>query len=167
MKLREARPEELTVLREQRVKAYSPYADLIPSGHWGALRQSLQSEADQFPGAECIVAEFEGELAGSVVLFPPKADAYDGLVDAVEYPEVRMLAVDEAFRGQGVALALIEECIARSRAKGYRQIGLHTGEFMKPAIQLYEKLGFRRVPEHDFQPADDGINVRAYRLEMN
>jgi len=166
MKLREARPEELAHLREQRVNAYSPYAGLIPSGHWAALRQSLQSEADQLPGAAFIVAEFEGELAGSVVLFPPKSDAYDGLADAVEYPEIRMLAVDEAFRGKGVAAALIEECIARSRATGYRQIGLHTGEFMKPAIRLYEKLGFRRMPGLDFQPADDGINVRAYRLDI-
>lgn len=166
MKLREARPEELTLLREQRVKAYSPYAELIPGGHWGALRQSLQSEADQLPGAEFIVAECEAKLAGSVVLFPPKSNAYDGLADAVEYPEIRMLAVDGEFRGKGVAAALIAECVARSRAKRYRLIGLHTGEFMKPAIRLYERLGFRRVPEHDFQPADDGIVVRAYRLEI-
>ncbi len=166
MKLREARSEELTLLREMRVEAYSPYSELIPDGHWSALRQSLQSEADQLPGAEFIVAEIEGRPAGSVVLFPPKSDAYDGLADAVDYPEIRMLAVDEAFRGIGAASALIEECVARSRAKGYRRIGLHTGEFMKPAIKLYERLGFQRVPELDFQPADDGINVRAYRLDI-
>lgn len=166
MIIRDAREEELAYVRDQRIRAYEPYARLIPSGHWEALKQSLSSASDRTPGVRLLVAESEGELAGSVVLFPPKSNAYDGLVDAIDYPEIRMLAVDSAYRGQGMAQALLRECIAGARDQGYQWIGLHTGEFMTPAIRLYEKLGFERVPEQDFQPAGDGIVVKAFRLAI-
>ncbi|MFC5468046.1 GNAT family N-acetyltransferase [Cohnella suwonensis] len=168
MNIRDAREEELATIREQRVEAYGQYASRIPAGHWKALEGSLSSQADRQPGVELLVAESEsdGRIAGSVVLFPPKSNAYEGHVEAVDHPEIRMLAVDAAYRGEGVATALIAACIERSRAKGYRAIGLHTGEFMEPALRLYEKIGFERQPEHDFQPADDGIVVKAFRLSI-
>lgn len=166
MNIRMATEEELPLIREQRLEAYRLYAEQIPAGHWQGLSRSLSSEADRSEGAELLVAEREGRIAGSVVLFPPRADAYDGMVEAAEYPEIRMLAVGSDYRGQGVASALIEACAERARARGFRAIGLHTGEFMTPARRLYEKLGFARVPEHDFVPLDDGLVVLGYRLDI-
>lgn len=37
---------------------------------------------------------------------------------------------------------------------------------MKNAIRLYEMMGFERVPELDFIPANDGIVVKAYRYSI-
>ena len=37
---------------------------------------------------------------------------------------------------------------------------------MQNAVQLYERFGFKRLPQFDFQPADDGIIVKAYRLSF-
>jgi hypothetical protein len=54
----------------------------------------------------------------------------------------------------------------RSKAKGFQSIGLHTGDFMKSAMKLYERIGFERLPAYDFQPADDGITVKAFRLSF-
>jgi hypothetical protein len=34
---------------------------------------------------------------------------------------------------------------------------------MASAMRLYTRLGFKRVPEQDFEPAIDGIIVKAYR----
>jgi GNAT superfamily N-acetyltransferase len=164
MEIRDAASNELAFIREQRVNAYREHARLLPGSHWQALERALSSEADIHPGVQLIVAELEGNIRGSVVLFPPQSDAYEGQVEALEYPEIRMLAVSSECRGKGVASALIEECIQRSKANGFGSIGLHTGDFMHGAIQLYEKLGFERVPEYDFQPADDGITVKAFRL---
>lgn len=166
MKIRDAIQDELIFIREQRVNAYREHAQVIPRGHWRALERAISSEADTQPGAELIVAELDGKIVGSVVLFPPNTDAYDGHVEALDHPEIRMLAVAPDCRGQGVASALISECIQRSEAKGFHAIGLHTGEFMKSALQLYEKIGFERLPEYDFQPADDGITVMAFRLRL-
>ena len=164
MKIRDAKENEGTFIREQRVNSYKEHAKFIPKGHWEALKQSISSEADEQAGVEKIVAEVDGEILGSVALFPAKTDAYKGYVDAQDYPEIRMLAVTPEARGKGVATALIAECIRRTKEKGYASIGLHTGEFMDSAQRLYERLGFERLPQFDFEPAGDGIIVKAYRL---
>jgi ribosomal protein S18 acetylase RimI-like enzyme len=166
MIIRDAAKDELVFIREQRVNAYREHAQMIPSGHWEALERAISSEADTQPGAELLVAELNGNIVGSVALFPPHTDAYEGYVEELDYPEIRMLAVSPEYRGKGVASALLSECMHRAKNNGFRSIGLHTGEFMKDAIKLYEKIGFERLPEYDFQPADDGITVKAFRLSL-
>ncbi|MGG1676033.1 GNAT family N-acetyltransferase [Neobacillus sp. NRS-1170] len=164
MIIRDAKDEEIPYIREQRVISYEEHAKKIPDGHWQALKRGILSESDNNPDVERIVAVADGAILGSVVLFPAKTDAYDGFVEKLDYPEIRMLAVTPQARGKGIASALIHECIGRSKAKGHKAIGLHTGEFMDGAMRLYERLGFERVPQLDFVPADDGIVVKAFRL---
>ncbi|MBY0096676.1 GNAT family N-acetyltransferase [Mesobacillus maritimus] len=167
MIIRDAKEQELRFIREQRLTSYEEHASRVPMEHWLALQQAISSEVDIRPGVERIVSEIDGEIVGSVVLFPANTDAYEGSIEELNYPEIRMLAVSPQVRGRGVATALVSECIQRARAKGYQSIGLHTGEFMEGAMKLYERLGFIRVPEHDFEPAGDGINVKAYRLAFD
>nr|WP_304218353.1 GNAT family N-acetyltransferase [Fredinandcohnia onubensis] len=166
MKIRDAKQDELDFIREQRVAAYLEHSKEIPVPHWQALKQAISSEADRLHGSELIVCELNEKIVGSVVLFPAKTDAYEGQLEELDYPEIRMLAVNPEARGKGVASALIDECINRSKAKKYQYIGLHTGEFMKQAIQLYTKHGFERLPQYDFEPANDGIIVKAFRLTI-
>ncbi|WP_449536853.1 GNAT family N-acetyltransferase [Ferdinandcohnia sp. Marseille-Q9671] len=166
MKIRDAKQDEVDFIRKQRVAAYFEHSQAIPAAHWEALKKAISSEADRQPGVELIVCELAGKIAGSVVLFPAKIDAYEGQLEALDYPEIRMLAVDPDVRGKGVASALIEECIKRSKAKNHQFISLHTGEFMKAAITLYTKHGFERLPQYDFEPANDGIIVKAFRLSI-
>lgn len=167
MIIRKALDSELPFIREQRVSSYEEHAAKIPAGHWQALKQAISSEADTQPGVELLVAEVDGRILGSVALFPAKTDAYEGYVEAVDYPEIRMLAVSPAARGKGVASALISECIKLSKERGHSFIGLHTGEFMENAMRLYERIGFERLPQYDFEPAEDGIIVKAYRLTIS
>jgi GNAT superfamily N-acetyltransferase len=166
MIIRDAVEEELPFIREQRVNSYQEHTRNIPEGHWKALKQGITSEADTQQGVDRIVAEIDGNIVGSVALFPAKMDAYEGHVEELDYPEIRMLAVTPQARGKGVATALIAECIRRTKAKGFHSIGLHTGEFMESAMRLYESLGFERIPQYDFEPANDGIIVKAYRLSF-
>ncbi|MBM7691717.1 GNAT superfamily N-acetyltransferase [Peribacillus deserti] len=166
MIIRDAAENELPYIREQRIAAYQEHAANIPAEHWNALKQAISSEADVQTGAERIVVELAGEIVGSVVLFPAKSDAYEGYVDELDYPEIRMLAVSPEARGKGVASSLVSECIKRAKAQGHHSIGLHTGEFMTNAMNLYENLGFERLPQFDFEPANDGIIVKAYRLHL-
>lgn len=166
MIIRDAVEYELPFIREQRVESYQEHAQRIPEGHWQALKQAISSDADLQQGVERIVVEMDGKIVGSVVLFPAQTDAYKGFVVELDYPEIRMLAVAPQARGKGVATALISECILRTKAKGFQAIGLHTGDFMDSAMRLYECLGFERLPQFDFEPADDGIIVKAYRLSF-
>lgn len=167
MQIRNALKEEYAVIREIRLKAYQEHAAKIPEDHWNSLKQSILSDEDGQPGIERIVAEIDGEIIGTVALFSPDIELYKGLAAAdQDYPELRMLAVSPKARGKGAAKGLIEECIERSKKKGYSYMGLHTADFMGSAVKLYESLGFERLPENDFVPLDDGIIVKAFRIAL-
>jgi ribosomal protein S18 acetylase RimI-like enzyme len=68
-------------------------------------------------------------------------------------------------RGSGVGRLLVEDCIRRARRAGVRELGLHTSRSMTVARALYERMGFVRAPEHDFQPEGAEL-VEAYRLPI-
>ncbi|KIL48422.1 GNAT family N-acetyltransferase [Jeotgalibacillus campisalis] len=164
--IRKARKEEVPLIRKQRVDAYREHTISISAEHWQALKKAITSEADQQPGVDLLVAESEGKIVGSVALFPAKTDAYEGFTDALDYPELRVLAVSSEARGKGVGSALIQACIDLAKERGSNAIGLHTGSFMGSAIALYEKHGFERLPEHDFEPANDGVIVKAFKRSI-
>ncbi|KAB7667770.1 GNAT family N-acetyltransferase [Bacillus sp. B1-b2] len=166
MIIRDVKKEELSFIRNQRKSAYEEHEDAVSKEHWEALQKSILSDADIQPHVELLVAELDGIIVGSIALFPAKVDAYEGKVEELEYPEIRLLAVPKSSRGHGVATALLNECFLRAKTKGYGYIGLHTGSFMLGAIRLYESLGFNRLPQYDFEPANDGIIVRAYRRAL-
>ncbi|MDZ5474458.1 GNAT family N-acetyltransferase [Bacillus sp. 31A1R] len=166
MKIRNAVKEEILFIRKQRIRAYNDHEKLVPEDHFKALQKAISSDADIQAGVELIVAEEGGIILGSVALVPPNSDAYEGFLDELNHAEIRLLAVDPEARGKGVGKALVNECIQRTKQKNQTAIGLHTGEFMSSAIVLYESLGFVRCPEYDFEPANDGIIVKAFKLEL-
>lgn len=168
MIIRDALKEEYPFVRELRLNAYQEYASKLSKTHWEVLQQSIISDEDLEDGIERIVAELDGEIIGSVTLFPAKTKAYKGLLeDEVEYPELRMLAVSPNARGKGAAIALVTECLRRSKENGFNALGLHTADYMESAIKLYENLNFERLPDNDFQPLDDGIIVKAFVKRLN
>lgn len=165
MIIRNAVENELSYIRELRLNAYKEHAPKIPEDHWRVLKQSILSDGDNKPGVERMVAEIDREIVGSVALFSPEIKAYEGLLeDELNYPELRMLAISSEARGKGVATALINECIKRAKEKGFTALGLHTADFMEDAIKLYGYLGFERLPQFDFEPTNDGIIVKAFRI---
>ncbi|MCM3388545.1 GNAT family N-acetyltransferase [Ureibacillus chungkukjangi] len=167
MLIRDAVKGELQKIKELRLQSYEEHAEKIPEAHWDALKQSILSDEGEQAGIERMVAELDGELVGTVALFSPEIEAYKGLVEGqLNHPELRMLAVSPKARGKGVAKALVQECMKRSKNNGYKSMGLHTADFMESAVNLYTSLGFKRVPENDFIPLDDGIIVKAFNIEF-
>ena len=166
MIIRKALDYEYELIKKQRLASYEPYSEIIPEGHWNILKNTLTSENAKQSGAEIFVSEIDGAIAGSVVLFPSKSKAYEWDSEALEYPEIRMLAVGGDFRSKGIGKALVQHCAAIARKEGNSHIGLHTAHFMENAMHLYKRLGFSRVPSLDFEPLDDGIVVKAFRLDL-
>lgn len=163
--VRDAKSDERGAVRELTLRAYAEFAAIMDPTSWrgldGAVHRALASDTP----ADCIVAEDAGTLLGSVMLYAPKSEAYGELAHALEYPEVRLVAVAPEARGRGVARALMEECIRRARARGATAIGLHTSRSMRAAVSLYSSMGFERTPENDFQPAGAEL-VEGYRLQL-
>lgn len=60
---------------------------------------------------------------------------------------VHHLAVDPAYRGQGLATWLLRELRDRARARGIPVMMLLVSRDNTAAIRLYEKLAWRAVPE--------------------
>lgn len=166
-RLRDAGPDDRPAVHRLTLGAYEQYEAIMGPEGWSGLRGALLGAlANEDPAVQRIVAERGDELLGSVMIFPAAVSAYGDLAGAVHWPELRLLAVSDAARGLGVGRALVEECIRRARAGGASHLGLHTGPTMEVARSLYERMGFVRDPEHDFN-APSGEVVAAYVYPLN
>lgn len=163
--IRDARDEDRQATRDVTLAAYQEYAAVLPAPFWTSYEKHLQVALAEEGPADRIVAERHGVIVGSVLLYPPAVNAYGAASSNTAWPEVRLLAVARAARGQGVGTALMEECIRRARCAGASALGLHTMDAMKTAVRMYERMGFVRAPQTDFTPAP-GVLVKGYRLDL-
>lgn len=161
MIIRTIEESEIEIVQAQRIACYSEYKAVLPAAHWQVLKETLTARQEH-EAVDFFVAVIDEQIVGSVVLFPPFIQAYDWTDTTQAYPEIRMLAVDPIARGKGVGRALINHCINVSKEKGAHKIGLHTGVYMQHAQLLYTALGFVRVPERDFEPMDDQIQILGF-----
>jgi GNAT superfamily N-acetyltransferase len=164
--VRAARPGEHERIARHTLQAYREYASVMEPSAWAALEQAVHASLADDAGVTRIVAEQEGAIVGSAALYAPDAAAYGALASPTSWPEVRLVAVAPTARGRGIARALVEECIRRARLAGATKLGLHTSRSMRAAIQLYERMGFVRDPEHDFHPPGAEL-VEGYLLRLD
>jgi ribosomal protein S18 acetylase RimI-like enzyme len=165
-RIRDARADDRAAVEAVTLDAYQQYAAVMPT-LWEAYRQNIVSTLAAAPLDAQIVAEDGRRIVGSVLLYRAGtviARPGGGSLTLAS-PEVRLLAVAPAARGKGVGDALMRECVTRSRASGAAHMTLHTTDMMRAAVRLYERMGFVRAPEIDFQPAP-GIVVKGYRLDL-
>ncbi|MGQ4445355.1 GNAT family N-acetyltransferase, partial [Streptomyces violaceoruber] len=83
--------------------------------------------------------------------------------------EIRMLAVAREARGRGAGEALVRACADRARAvPGCTGVVLSTQAAMRTAHRLYERLGFVRTPDRDWNPLPelDDIMLLTYELTL-
>ncbi len=163
-RLRNTRSDELNRVSLLIRNANEQYETLLPPEAWKFYVNDMMDVRARLNESELIVAELDGQLVGTVTLYlnvghsslqwRPKG-----------WAGVRLLAVHPAYRGRGIGLALMEECVRRCHNQGVSTIGLHTTEMMEVARRMYEKMGFVRVPEYDFYPRPDVV-VMAYRLDL-
>lgn len=160
--LREARSGDRDAIVEVTLAAYQEYASQVPI--WGPYRQNILATLANPRPATQLVAERDGTIVGTVLLYPagPAGAAAPG---QGRWPEVRLLAVAPSARGQGVAHALMQECVRRAREAKADALTLHTMAAMQAALRLYTRMGFHPAPELDFQPAP-GFTVNGYRLTL-
>ena len=107
-------------------------------------------------------AAADGAIAGTVTLALPGTPLAH-LSQAGE-AEVRMLAVDAAARGLGIANRLMAACETLARDEGLAAVILCTETGMHAAQRLYERRGYLRQPARDWQIRD--VRLLAYRLAL-
>jgi GNAT superfamily N-acetyltransferase len=166
LRIRDARASDRDAIEAVTLAAYQQYASLMPA-LWESYRQNILATLAAAPPDAQIVAEEDGRIVGSVLLYPAGTviTRPGGGSTMLISPEVRLLAVAPGVRGKGVGAALMQECVTRARASGTASLTLHTTEIMQAAMRLYERMGFVRAPELDFEPAPR-VAVKGYRLKL-
>lgn len=161
IRIRRAEPDELVEVGELTVAAYlaNGYLD---SQHRYATE--LRNAADRAEHADLLVAvDGVGTLLGSVtVVLPDTKYAEMSRDDELEF---RMLAVSESARGRGVGEALTRAVLDRARELRRDRVVLCSLERMRPAHRLYERVGFTRMPDRDWEP-EPGVPLLAYGMGL-
>lgn len=132
-------------------------------GYLAELRDVAKRAAD----AQVLVAAAGDTVLGGVTFVPAGGPLAD--IARPGEAEIRMLAVAHAARGRGVGEALVRACVERARATdGCRAVVLSTQRTMHSAHRIYERLGFVRTPERDWNPLPDldDISLLAYALTL-
>lgn len=167
--IRDLAPSEAGPLGRLLVRAYSelegfPAPDEQPAYY--AMLANVESLLGK-PATRILVALAGGsELAGGVAYFGDMAHyGSGGAAPRLRGASgIRFLGVDPSVRSRGVGKALTRACIDLARAQGQREVVLHTTRAMGIAWKMYERLGFARSAELDFQ--QQGLQVFGFRLDL-
>jgi GNAT superfamily N-acetyltransferase len=167
--IRPARPEEYEALGEMLVSAYAalpgmPSPDEQPDYY--AMLANVAGRTAK-PALTVFVATNDaGQLLGSIDFIDDMTQYGSGgaASTVTDAAGIRLLAVDDAFRGKGVGKALTCFCIERARDIGKTRLVLHTTKVMQVACAMYEGLGFVRFPEIDFRQGN--LDVFGFHLNL-
>jgi len=89
----------------------------------------------QEPGSFYLVAEEKGQLLGGAGIFP-SAGLPAGVCELVK------MYLHNSARGKGLGRLLINECLEKAKALGYKKVYLETMPELRKAVSVYEKFGF-------------------------
>lgn len=159
MHVRRARPEELEAVGAITLAAYEP----MLGAHESSYAEKLADAAARDREAELWIAVDGAELLGTVTRCP-EGSPWRELAGPGE-GEFRMLAVAPGAQGRGVGEALARHVVELFDEEGARAVVLSSTPLMATAHRLYERLGFRRWPERDWEPLP-GVELLAFRKEL-
>jgi len=128
----------------------------------GAYAEVLRDGRSRVRDGIVLVAAADGTITGTVTLALP-GPRLAHLCRADE-AEVRMLAVDEAARGHGIASRLMAASETLARDQGLAAMILCTETRMHAAQRLYERRGYLREPVRDWQVRN--VRLIVYRLAL-
>ncbi|EDY45844.2 GNAT family N-acetyltransferase [Streptomyces sp. SPB074] len=109
-----------------------------------AYRAEIEHPAESFAGATVLLATVPGEAeaAGCAVLRTPAAAP----------AELKRLWTAPGHRGKGVGAALMAKATALATEAGAPALRLSVWSWREPALRLYEREGFCRVPSWEARP---------------
>ncbi|MFF5182346.1 GNAT family N-acetyltransferase [Streptomyces sp. NPDC000345] len=166
IRIRQAEPAEYAALGEMTARAYLEDG-LLDYGEGDEYLPVLKDVAGRAAAAEVLVAVEGDRLLGGVTFVPGPGPVAD--IARPGETEIRALAVAREARGRGAGEALVRSCVDRARAmEGRTAVVLSTQRAMHAAHRLYERLGFVRTPERDWNPVPhlDDITLLTYKLTL-
>ncbi|MBB3052370.1 ribosomal protein S18 acetylase RimI-like enzyme [Prauserella isguenensis] len=161
VRVRTAKPGEYDAIGELTVEAYTAGGHLADDVGYDA---SLRDVAGRAVTAEVLVAvDGDDVVLGSVTVAEagtPKAE-----VARAGELEFRMLAVSPHAQGRGVGEVLTRAVVDLARERRIVRVVLSSRDRMTAAHRLYERLGFTRAPELDWEP-HPGIPLWGFAMDV-
>ena len=149
--VRDAVPADYPAIREVVIAAYRQYAGQLTLDIFSPyLADVLDLDTHARHGRLFVVEA--GERVCAFAAFYPDASG-DGFGFPAGWVSGRALAVHPDARGNGVARALLATGEYLALQAGAPVFAFHTHSYMTDAIALYERLGYRRAPQYDFDVA--------------
>lgn len=87
------------------------------------------------PGGTIIFAKLGEEIVGTVALYKTAEDTF----------EMIKMGVSPAAQGKGVGMILGKTILEKAKEMGGRKVILYSNTKLKPALHIYQKLGFTSV----------------------
>lgn len=167
--VRNAKPKEYNSIGKLMVEVYSGLEGFPKQDEQPTYYKSLKHIGDftKKPGVKLLVAITpNNKIIGGVLYFGNMKYYGSGGTAPLEKQAsgFRLLAVHPDGRGMGVGKALSLTCIEKAKRKKHSHVVIHTTEFMKVAWEMYEKLGFKRAKDLDFQQVK--LKVYGFRLKL-
>jgi ribosomal protein S18 acetylase RimI-like enzyme len=163
IEIHEVRESEYAAAGEATARAYREFA--IPgSAGWEAYLARIADVAGRAQRTTVLVASVGSEIAGSATLeVDARMNPESTEPLAPDEAHLRMLGVDPAYRGRGVARRLVVACIDVARAPGKRRLTLETAPVMSAAQQLYPSMGFAFTGD---RVTPDGMRLLEYSINL-
>jgi GNAT superfamily N-acetyltransferase len=158
--VRPMRPDESERVGRITLDAYDEYGSM-----GGSYRDFLGDPRRRIDGSTAVlVAELDGLVVGTVTYVLPEDEEWEGRPEPEGDCAFRVLAVDPAHEGRGVAQALVRACVDRGRADGRHRMVITSMAWMVRAHHLYGRLGFDPRPDLAVRfPNGDGV---AFTLDL-
>jgi GNAT superfamily N-acetyltransferase len=164
-KIREATTADWVAIADVTQIGNQEYAANADPGFWKPYEQSTREMLLSETEIVRLAAWEDGELIGSVIYCPSYEREIAGKIVRNPFPEMRLLSVLPQHRNKGLAARLIEVCEKRARDSQEEAITLHTTRLMQVAKAMYEKRGYARFPQIDFEPKE-GFVVWGYIKQL-
>ena len=169
IQIRDAQAHEFTNLGQLMVQVYTQLEGFPNPEDQPAYYQMLAQIGDftNLPSTQLLVAFSEKqELLGGVVYFGDMQYYGAGGIASQEKQAAgfRLLAVHPKARGRGVGKALTQFCIDLAKQQQRAEVIIHSTKVMQVAWGMYERLGFERSPDLDFD--QEGLAVYGFRLHL-
>ncbi|MCG8436392.1 MAG: GNAT family N-acetyltransferase [Gammaproteobacteria bacterium] len=153
--IRNAEPDEFQEIGELMVKVYSRLEGFPKADEQPAYYDMLANIGEQTkkPNTELLAAVSpDGKIGGAVVYFSDMSQYGSGgtATEVKNASGFRLLAVDPACRGQGIAKLLTYACIEKAKKLKHEKVVIHTTKAMQVAWKMYEGVGFKRAKDLDF-----------------
>lgn len=140
LKIRTACPDDAAAIAEILAKAFAEYDSFYTPEALAAMIPGEDEIKRRFEKAGVIwVAALDDEIVGTVSVVPREKSLY-----------IRSLAILPAAQGLRIGERLLTEAEKYAVSHGFKILTLSTGEFLRRAVQLYERLSFSRRKSVDF-----------------